>query len=222
MPELDDWKPKTKLGRMVKAGEVKDIKEVFMLGLPLMESEVVDSLLPDLEEEVIDINLVQKMHRSGRRVKFRATVVVGNKDGYIGLGKATAKEVGPAIRKAITVAKMNVIAIRRGCGSWECGCGTSHSVPFMVKGKSSSVTVTLLPAPRGIGLAAGEVTKKLAKLAGITDVWSISKGQTQSTVNLTNAAFNALKNTSLMKVSDEQLKTLKIIEGKVVKDEIAE
>ncbi|MFQ5800506.1 MAG: 30S ribosomal protein S5 [Candidatus Hydrothermarchaeales archaeon] len=222
MPELDDWEPKTKLGKMVKAGEVRDIKKVFRIGLPVMESEIIDSLLPDLEEEVIDINLVQKMHRSGRRVRFRATVVVGNKNGYIGLGKATAKEVGPAIRKAITEAKLNLIETRRGCGSWECGCGTPHSVPFAVTGKSSSVSVTLFPSPRGIGLAAGDVTKKLLKLAGITDIWSVSKGQTQSTVNLTNATFNALKNTSLMKVSNEQMTTLKIIEGMVEQDEIEE
>ncbi len=222
MSELDSWEPKTKLGRMVKAGEVKDIKEVFRLGLPVMESEITDTLLPNLEEEVIDINLVQKMHRSGRRVKFRATVVVGNKDGYIGLGKATAKEVGPAIRKAITVAKMNMTEIRRGCGSWECNCGTPHSMPFATTGKSSSVSVTLLPAPRGIGLAAGGVTKKLLKLVGITDVWSVSKGQTQSTVNLTAATYNALEKSSLMKVSNEQMTSLQIIEGKVEQDEIKE
>ena len=220
MPEQDNWEPKTKLGRMVKNGEIKDIRDVFTQGLPVMESEVIETLLPDLEEEVIDINLVQKMHRSGRRVKFRATVIVGNKNGYIGLGKATAKEVGPAIRKAITVAKLNMIEIRRGCGSWECSCGTPHSVPFTVNGKSSSVTVKLLPAPRGIGLASGGVAKKILKLAGVKDVWSVSKGQTQSTVNLTNAVYNALKNTSQLKVSEEQMKNLKIIEGKVEQDEI--
>ncbi|MFQ6135800.1 MAG: 30S ribosomal protein S5 [Candidatus Hydrothermarchaeales archaeon] len=219
MVELEDWEPKTKLGRMVKAGEVRDIKEVFRLGLPIMESEIIDALLPDMEEEVIDISLVQRMHKSGRRVKFRATVAIGNKDGYIGLGKATAKEVGPAIRKAITEAKLNMAEIRRGCGSWECGCGSPHSVPFEVTGKSSSVTVTLLPAPRGIGLAAGDVTKKLLKLAGVTDVWSVSKGQTQSTINFTNATFNALKKTSSIKVSEEQMDALKITEGKVEQDE---
>jgi len=99
--EEPEWIPKTRLGRMVKNGEIKDISEIYKIDLPIMEPEIIDTLLPEVEEEVIDINMVQRMHKSGRRVRFRAIVAVGNKDGYVGLGKGVTKEVGPAIRKAI-------------------------------------------------------------------------------------------------------------------------
>ncbi|MEE8168028.1 MAG: 30S ribosomal protein S5 [Candidatus Hydrothermarchaeales archaeon] len=211
---LEDWIPMTKLGRMVKGGEIADIRAVFRSDLPLMESEIIDVLLPDLEDEVIDINLVQKMHKSGRRVRFRATVVVGNKDGYVGLGDAVAKEVGPAIRKGIRDAKLNLIEVRRGCGSWECGCGTAHSVPFEVTGSAGSVRVTLFPAPNGIGLAVGDVSKKVLKLAGITDVWSRTDGKTKTTLNSANATLDALRKTSLIKITEKQAQTVGLLEGK--------
>lgn len=212
---MEDWEPVTKLGMMVKKGEIRDIKGVFSSGLPVMEPEIIDVLLPEMEEEVIDITIVQRMHKSGRRVRFRATVAIGNKDGYVGLGNAVAKEVGPGIRKAIRVAKLNMVEVRRGCGSWECGCGKAHSVPFEVTGKAGSVRVTLMPAPRGLGLAAGDVSKKVLRLAGITDVWSRSSGQTKSTVNTAKATFDALRQTSLIKITDEQAGKLGIVEGKV-------
>ena len=210
---MEEWEPVTKLGMMVKKGEIRGIKEVFRSGLPIMETEIIDTLLPEMEEEVLDINIVQRMHKSGRRVRFRATVVIGNKDGYVGLGNAVAKEVGPAIRKAIRLAKLNLIQIRRGCGSWECGCGTAHSVPFTVTGKSGSVRVTLIPAPKGLGLATGDVSKKVLTLAGITDVWSRTSGQTKSTVNTAKATFDALMQTSLIKITPDQAKKLGIVEG---------
>lgn len=212
---MEDWEPATKLGRMVKSGEIKDIKEVFRSGLPLMEPEIIDALLPDIQEEVIDISIVQRMHKSGRRVRFRATVAIGNKNGYIGLGKNIAKEVGPAIRKAIRDAKLNFIEIRRGCGSWECGCGRAHSVPFEVTGRAGSVGVTLLPAPKGIGLAAGDVSKKVLSLAGIADAWSRTSGQTKTTVNTATATFEALRQTSLVKIFEKQAGMLGIVDGKI-------
>jgi small subunit ribosomal protein S5 len=212
--ELEEWTPQTKLGRMLKSGEITDIKDVFKYGLPLMENEIIDALLPDLQEEVIDINLVQKMHKSGRRVRFRATVAVGNMDGYVGLGNSIAKEVGPAIRKAIRNAKLSLIEIRRGCGSWECGCGTPHSVPFRVVGSAGSVRVILLPAPKGIGLVAGDVSKTILKLAGITDIWSRTEGKTKTTINTAKATFNALKQTGIIKVTESQSKEVGMIEGR--------
>lgn len=216
MPEeVDDWAPKTKLGRMVKEGKIKTMEEMFQSGLPLMEHGIVDALLPDTVEEVLDINIVQRMHKSGRRVRFRATIAVGNNNGYVGIGKGTAKEVGPAIRKGIRDAKLNMVEVRRGCGSWECGCGNPHSIPFKTKGATGSVRVELLPAPRGIGLAAGGISKKILSLAGIEDIWSETRGQTQTTLNTASATFDAIKNTSTMKVNKEQVKSCGIVAGKV-------
>ena len=78
------WVPKTRLGKMVSAGEVRTIEEAFETGLPIKEAEIVDALIPDLVDEVLDISMVQRMTDSGRRVKFRTTVVVGNGNGYVG------------------------------------------------------------------------------------------------------------------------------------------
>lgn len=190
-----EWTPKTQLGRLVQEGEIASIEEVFASGLPIKEVEIIDSLMPDLKDEVLDVNMVQRMTDSGRRVKFRAVVAVGNGDGYVGLAEGKDVQVGPAIRKAINMAKRNIIHIRRGCGSWECGCGLAHTVPFEVKGKAGSVTLVLKPAPRGIGIASGGITKKVLELAGIKDVWTRSEGETRTTLNFANATYNALKRT---------------------------
>ena len=84
----EEWVPLTGLGRMVAAGEITSIDEVLASGKPIKEPQIVDLLLPDLEDEVLDINMVQRMTDSGRRVKFRTVVVVGNRNGYVGFGQA--------------------------------------------------------------------------------------------------------------------------------------
>jgi small subunit ribosomal protein S5 len=209
------WSPKTKLGLMVKSGQLTNISDVLKSGLPLREPEVVDLLLPELNDEVIDVNMVQRMTDSGRRVKFVITVAVGNGDGYIGFGQAKGKEVGSSIRKAIENAKLNLIEIRRGCGSWECGCGTPHTVPFAVTGKSGSVEVTLKPAPRGISLATGNVAKKILAIAGIKDCWTFTKGKTKTTVNYAKAVFNALEKNAEMRVMPNEAKKVGIVSGSI-------
>ncbi|HEV8359783.1 MAG TPA: 30S ribosomal protein S5 [Candidatus Thermoplasmatota archaeon] len=210
-----DWEPKTELGRGVKSGEVTSMAQALKTGLPLREPEVVDVLLPGMEDEVIDVNMVQRMTDSGRRVRFRIVSVVGNRDGYVGIGMAKGKEVGPSIRNAIDVAKLNIIQVRRGCGSWRCGCGTAHSVPVEVVGKAASVEITLKPAPRGTGLAVSAVAKQVLGLAGVRDVWGLSSGQTKTTINNAQAAFDALLQTSSIKMTDAQKQRLNILEGSV-------
>ncbi|WEU39856.1 MAG: 30S ribosomal protein S5 [Candidatus Odinarchaeum yellowstonii] len=195
MSNLDEWQPKTRLGRMVKDGKITSIEEVFKLNQPIKEVEIVESLLPNLQEEVIDLNLVQRQTDAGEIGRFKATVVVGNGDGYIGFGEAKAKEVGPAIRLAIIKAKLNIRPVRRGCGSWECGCGTSHSLLFKTTGRAGSVRITLIPAPKGVGLVVADSIKLVLRLAGIKDVWCWSKGHTRTTFNFAKAAYDALKNT---------------------------
>ena len=209
------WSPKTKLGIMVKSGQLTNMSDVLKSGLPLREPEIVDLLLPDLNDEVIDVNMVQRMTDSGRRVKFVITVAVGNSDGFIGFGQAKGKEVGSSIRKAIENAKLNIIEIRRGCGSWECGCGTPHTVPFSVTGKSGSVEVTLKPAPRGISLATGNVAKKILAIAGIKDCWTFTKGKTKTTVNYAKAVFNALEKNAEMRIMQDAVKKVGIVSGSI-------
>ncbi|MCZ7362618.1 MAG: 30S ribosomal protein S5 [Candidatus Methanoperedens sp.] len=198
--ESEEWVPQTRLGKLVKEGQVTTMSEALESGLPIRESKIVDALLPEIRDEVLDINMVQRMTDSGRRVKFRATVIVGNGDGFIGLGEGKDVQVGIAIKKAIDTAKMNIISLKRGCGSWECGCGLGHTVPFQVTGKAGSVTVALIPAPRGLGLASGGTAKKVLEIAGIKDVWARAKGETRTTLNFAKATYAALMQTTTMKV----------------------
>lgn len=210
---LGAWSPKTRLGQLVKAGEVRTMGQALQTGLPIREPEIVDVLLPDLSDDVLDVNMVQRMTDSGRRVKFAITAVVGNRDGYVGIGMAKGKEVGPAIRKAIDNAKLNIIEIRRGCGSWECSCYTPHTVPFEVYGKTAAAEIVVKPAPRGIGLAAGAIARKVLELAGVKDAWTFTKGETRTTINFSQATFNALSKTSGMRVRSEDAKRLKMLSG---------
>ena len=195
-----EWVPQTRLGKLVKEGQVTTMSEALESGLPIRESKIVDALIPEIRDEVLDINMVQRMTDSGRRVKFRATVIVGNGDGFIGIGEGKDVQVGIAIRKAIDTAKMNIKGIKRGCGSWECGCGLGHTVPFAVKGKVGSVTVELKPAPRGLGLASGGTARKVLEIAGIKDVWAKATGETRTTLNYARATYDALIRTTTMKV----------------------
>lgn len=200
----EEWIPLTGLGRMVAAGEITSIDEVLASGKPIKEPQIVDLLLPDLEDEVLDINMVQRMTDSGRRVKFRTVVVVGNRNGYVGFGQAKDAQVGNAIQKAIADAKVNIIKVHRGCGSWECGCDTGHSIPIEVTGKAGSVRVTLKPAPQGIGLVTGDTPKKVLQLAGIKDVWALNRGQTRTTINYAKATFEALRQTNIVRVGGSE------------------
>jgi len=193
------WLPKTRLGRLVYEGQVTTFEEAKKSGLPVKEAGLIDILIPGLEDEVLDINMVQRMTDSGRRVKFRTTVIVGNRDGYIGLGEGKDVQVGMAIKKGIETAKVNLMEIKRGCGSWECGCGQAHTVPFEVKGEAGSVRIILMPAPRGLGIAAGGTAKKVMDMAGIADVWTTTFGSTKTTLNFAKATYNALKNTVAMR-----------------------
>jgi small subunit ribosomal protein S5 len=195
-----EWVPQTRLGKLVKEGQVTTMNEALESGLPIRESRIVDALIPEIRDEVLDINMVQRMTDSGRRVKFRATVIVGNGDGFIGIGEGKDVQVGIAIRKAIDTAKMNIKGIKRGCGSLECGCGLGHTVPFSVKGKVGSVTVELKPAPRGLGLASGGTARKVLEIAGIKDVWARATGETRTTLNYARATYDALIRTTTMKV----------------------
>ncbi|MDG6218647.1 MAG: 30S ribosomal protein S5 [Candidatus Thermoplasmatota archaeon] len=208
-----EWNPKTKLGMEVKKGTITSMHDALQSGLPLREPQIVDILLPDLADEVLDVNMVQRMTDSGRRVKFVITVVVGNKNGYVGLGQAKGKEVGSSIRKAMENAKLELMEIRRGCGSWECGCNKPHTVPFAVTGKSGSVEITLKPAPQGIGLATGDVAKKILTLAGIKDCWAFTKGQTKTTVNYAKAVFNSLKKNTEMRIRSTEIQRIGIVSG---------
>lgn len=209
--EQDEWIPKTKLGRKVKEGEIGSIDEVLRSPLPLKESEVIDYFI-DLEDEALDVNMVQRMTGSGRRVKFRCAVVVGNRNGYVGFAKAKRGEVGEGIEKAMRRAKLNLIKVPRGSGSWESRADRAHTVLMKSKGKAGSVEIELIPAPVGVGIAAGETAKTVLELAGIEDVWTRTKGTTRTTVNFAEATYQALKKTARARVPERAYEELEVVE----------
>jgi small subunit ribosomal protein S5 len=207
---LESWVPKTSLGRIVKNKKITDIDEV--LKYKILEPEIVDMLLTT-KSDILNIGQAKGKFGGGKRRAWRQTqrktaegnvptfscmCVVGNENGYVGLGYGKAKETLPARAKATRKAKLNIMKINRGCGSFDCTCGEPHTVPFIVEGKEGSCTVKLIPAPQGTGLVIGDECKKILKAAGIKDVYSSTTGKIRTTLNLARACINALSKTTEM------------------------
>jgi small subunit ribosomal protein S5 len=202
------WIPRTELGKNVMKGNFKSLDDILMEGKLILEPEIADFLIPDLQYEIVYIGgspgkgggikrtatkRTTRMHKSGRRFKLTAMVICGNNAGIVGMGVASSKEHRIALDKASMQSKLNLIRVRTGCGSWECGCGGTHSIPFKTEAKSGSVKVILLPAPKGVGIVASKEARKVLGLAGIKDMWVKATGQTRTRNNLVIAIFEALK-----------------------------
>lgn len=205
---LDDWKPKTELGRQVKAGKIKDIDSI--IDQKILEYQILD-LLISVESDLLMLGQSKGKFGGGKRRAWKQTqrktmegniptfstgIVVGDKNGHVGLGFGRSKETLPAKEKALRKAKLAIMKITRGCASFDCLCEELHTVPFKVRGKCGSCVVELIPAPQGTGLVIGNECKKILKLAGIKDVYSKTYGQTRSTINLAKACIEALKQTN--------------------------
>lgn len=197
-PPPEDWTPRTELGSLVMNRKITSMEDVISNNLVIQEPEIVRLLIPDLEYEVLEVRLVQKQTDAGEKSRFRATVAVGNRGGWVGIGVEKARQVHKAIEKALNTALLNVAPVRRGCGSWECECEMNHSLKVTSTGKGGSVEVKILPGPRGLGIAASETARTLIKLAGVEDCWVISRGETRTVLSLAYATYNALKNTYKM------------------------
>ena len=184
----------TKLGRLVKDGRIKSLEQVYLFSLTIKEAQIIDFFLGDkLKDEVMKISPVQKQTRAGQRTRFKAFVLVGDHNGHVGLGVKCAKEVATAIRGALTLAKLAVVPVRRGY--WGNKVGPPHTVPQKTMGKCGSVRVKLIPAPRGSGLVAGGVPKKVLAFAGIEDCFTSSCGGTKTLGNFVKATYFALAKT---------------------------
>lgn len=207
---IESWDPKTKLGGEVKDRKIKNIDEILDNERKILEPEIVDSLI-NLKSDLILIGQAKGKFGGGKRrawkqtqrkteegnvLKFSAMAVVGDENGHVGIGEGNSVETLPARDKAIRKAKIEIFKIKRGCSAFDCACSEMHTVPFEVEGKSGSVRVRLIPAPQGTGLATANELKKILKLAGIKDVYSITFGKTRTTLNLAKACIDALKKTT--------------------------
>ncbi len=225
--DVESWKPKTSVGKDVKSGAVANIDQVLDKGHQILEAEIIDILMPGAESDLLLIGQskgkfgggqrrvfrqTQKKTKEGNKPSFATYAVIGDKNGHVGVGYGKAKETVPAREKAVRRAKLNVLKIRRGCGSWQCNCSEPHSIPFKVSGKCGSVEVTLLPAPKGTGLVTETEIQKILKAAGVDDAWSKTRGKTTSRINLIKATDVALRQLSAMKVQHKHHSELNIKE----------
>ena len=220
----DAWKPKTDLGRQVKEGKIKTLSEILNSGKRILEAEITDFLVHDLQSEVLSVGQskgkfgggkrsiwksTQKKTSEGNKPKFATLIIVGNKNGFLGMGYGKSKETMPAKEKALRKAKLNIVQIIRARTSQK---GSTFTIPAKVTGKYGSSTMTLMPAPQGTGLCIENECKKVLAMSGITDVYSRATNA-KTKYNSINACFNALKEISKLKIKPDFMKKADIITG---------
>ena len=151
--------------------------------------ETVEPVESEWKEQVVQIRRVTKVVKGGKKLSFRAIVIVGNKKGQVGMGVAKAAEVIIAIQKAVADARKNLITVPI----------FKTTIPHMVTGRSGACSVVLKPASQGTGVIAGGAVRAVLELSGIENILSKSLGS-KSPLNAANATLDALK--SLRSFSD--------------------
>ncbi|AQW80503.1 30S ribosomal protein S5 [Campylobacter pinnipediorum] len=135
----------------------------------------------EFEEVIVDIGRVTKVVKGGRRFRFTALVVVGNRNGLVGFGYGKAKEVPDAMRKAIDDAFKNIINVKL----------KGSTIPHDIEVKYNASRVLLRPASEGTGVIAGGSTRPILELAGVKDILTKSLGSNNS-ANVVRATIKAL------------------------------
>lgn len=134
-------------------------------------------------ERVVQIRRVTKVVKGGKKLSFRAIVIVGNQKGQVGVGCSKAAEVIIAIQKAIADGRKNLITVPI----------FKTTIPHPITGRSGAGSVMLRPAAQGTGIIAGGAVRSVLELAGIENILCKSLGS-KSPLNSTNATLDALKN----------------------------
>ena len=147
-----------------------------------MKREIIDASQFELTEKVVSIKRVTKVVKGGRRLRFAALVVVGDRNGRVGFGTGKANEVPDAIRKACENAKRNVIKVPSVHGT----------IPHEVNGVYGSGNVFIKPASQGTGIIAGGPVRAVLELAGISDILSKCIGS-RTPINMVRATITALQ-----------------------------
>ncbi len=145
--------------------------------------ETVDAVQSEWKERVVQIRRVTKVVKGGKKLSFRAIVIVGNAKGQVGVGCAKASEVIVAIQKAIAEGRKNLVTVPI----------FKTTIPHPIVGNSGAGSVMLKPASQGTGVIAGGAVRAVLELAGIENILSKSLGS-KSPLNAANATIDALKN----------------------------
>lgn len=135
----------------------------------------------EFENEIIDIRRVSKVTKGGRNLRFRVTIVVGDRKGRVGVGVGSTREIPRAIHQAIRDAKKNLVQVNMD----------GETIPHEIIGKFKAGEILLKPAYRGTGVIAGVTVGAICRLAGIQDV--LTKAiRTTNPLTLSRATLNGL------------------------------
>ncbi|MDF2379262.1 MAG: 30S ribosomal protein S5 [Candidatus Gracilibacteria bacterium] len=152
----------------------------------------------EFEEEVLQVDRVTRVVKGGRRLRFRATVIIGNRRGKVGIGIGKSTEVSQAIKKAVTKAKKNIIQVPM----------VKETIPFEIKSKFKASIILMIPASEGTGIKAGSSTRKILEMAGVNNILAKSLGS-NNRINLAKATMKALHSLYEKELPEEALRVPK-------------
>ena len=149
---------------------------------------------PEFDQKLLDLARVTRVVKGGRRFRFRATLVIGNRKGKVGVGVGKGADVSDAIRKAFDDAKKNLVTVKM----------TKNSIAHDINFKSRSAKIILKPALEGRGIIAGGAVRTVVEFAGIKDIVSKSLG-TANKLSVARAAVEALGTLNQARTRKERL-----------------